>query len=280
MSNEQPTTNARFSRVRATPRARRLIRERGADASRINGSGPGGRITAADVSGQPPSQAVTAREKGTRRPLSAMRRTIARRLVESKQTIPHFYLRQTVDAGPIASFYARCKQQYPCSLNDIIIKAVAQSVREFPAFRSRLENDDLVEMAEVHIGLAVGLDDGLVVPAVLDADRLSLRELAAETRRLVEAARIRRIENAGRSVFSVSNLGMVGTEEFTAIVNPPEAAILAVGSMREAAIVRNGQLSVGRVIALTLSCDHRIIDGLCAAKFMARLEQILHLPQE
>ena len=260
-----------------TPRARRLIRERGADPARITGSGPAGRIVAADVA----AVLVTAGSaEGIRRPLSGMRRTIARRLVESKQTIPHFYLRQTINAGPLVVFQAKCKQQYRCSLNDVIVKSAALAVREFPAFRSRLEGDEVVELPGAHIGLAVGLDEGLVVPAVLDADRLSLRELAAETRRLVENARARRIEYAGRSVFSVSNLGMFGTDEFTAIVNPPEAAILAVGAIREAVIVQDGRLAAGQVMTLTLSCDHRLIDGLGAAKFMARLQQILQAPQE
>ncbi len=274
MSHSSPVPAFPSPRVRATPRARRLLREQGIDPARVTGSGPDGRITAADV---PSAGAASA---PVRRPLGAMRRTIARRLVESKQTIPHFYLRQTIDAGPLAAFYARCKQQYPCSLNDIIVRSAALVVREFPAFRSRLEGDEVVELPGVHIGLAVGLDEGLVVPAVLDADRLGLRELAAETRRLVELARVRRIEHAGRSVFSVSNLGMFGTEEFTAIVNPPEAAILAVGAIREAVTVQDGRLAAGRVMTLTLSCDHRLIDGLAAAKFMARLQQILQAPSE
>jgi pyruvate dehydrogenase E2 component (dihydrolipoamide acetyltransferase) len=276
--SHSPTAST--SRIRATPRAKRLLREGAVDPSRIIGSGPGGRITAADVSAQAADFVPTGADDGSRRPLSAMRRTVARRLVESKQTIPHFYLRQTIDAGPIAFFYAKCKQRFSCSLNDIIVRSAALAVREFPSFRSRLEGDEVVELAQVHIGLAVGLDEGLVVPAVLNADRLGLGELAAETRRLIEAARMRRIENAGRSVFSVTNLGMYGTEEFTAIINPPEAAILAVGALREEVIVRDGNPVVGQVMTLTLSCDHRIIDGLCAAKFMARLEQILLSPQD
>ena len=277
MSHSSTVPISRSPRIRVTPRARRLLRERGMDPARITGSGPDARIVAADVAGVPVTAGST---EGIRRPLSGMRRTIARRLVESKQTIPHFYLRQTIDAGPLVAFQAKCKQQYRCSLNDIIVKAAALAVREFPAFRSRLEGDELVELDSVHIGLAVGLEEGLVVPAVLNADRLGLRELAAETSRLVEAARTRRVENAGRSVFSVSNLGMFGTHEFTAIVNPPEAAILAVGAVREQVVLRHGQPAAGRVLTLALSCDHRIIDGMGAAKFMARLEQILLSPQE
>jgi pyruvate dehydrogenase E2 component (dihydrolipoamide acetyltransferase) len=280
MSQQPSATSSPAARLRATPRARRLLRERGGDPARIKGSGPGGRITAVDVAGQMAGPVPAAPASGVRRPLSAMRRTIARRLAESKQTIPHFYLRQTIDAGPLAAAFARCKQRFPCSLNDLIVRSAALVVREFAAFRSRLEGDEVIELAQVHIGVAVGLDDGLVVPAVLDADRLGLRELAAETRRLVESARAGRVENTGRGVFTVTNLGMFGTEEFTAIINPPEVAILAAGAIRERVVVRDGRPSVGQTLTLTLSCDHRIIDGLAAAKFMARLEQILVSPQE
>ena len=173
--------------------------------------------------------------EGVRRPFGSMRRTIARRLLLSKQTVPHFYLRQTINAGRLAAEYASSKAKFPCSLNDLILQAVARAVAEFPAFRSRLDGDDLLESPHAHIGIAVGLADGLVVPAVLNADRLSLRDLAVETRRIADLARARQVENMGKSVFTVSNLGMYGTDEFLAIINPPESAILAVGALREQA---------------------------------------------
>jgi pyruvate dehydrogenase E2 component (dihydrolipoamide acetyltransferase) len=209
-----------------------------------------------------------------------MRRTIARRLLLSKQTVPHFYVRQTINADRLAAHYAGCKARFPCSLNDLVLLAAARVVAEFPAFRSRLEGDDLVEAADAHIGLAIALADGLVVPAVLNADRLSLSELAAETRRIAGSARLRDIENMGKSVFTVSNLGMYGTEEFAAIINPPESAILAVGSLREQAMAREGILYAGKALTLTLSCDHRVIDGVCAAQFMGRLKQILESAEQ
>ena len=256
------------------------MRRRGIDPDRVIGTGPNRRIVEADVLRAENSSAGARPAGEIRLPLGATRRTIARRLAISKQTIPHFYVRQSIDAGPLAAYYAECKARFPCSLNDIIVKAAALAVREFPAFRRRLDGDDLIEMPDSHIGLAVGLDDGLVVPAVLDADRLGLRELAVETRRVAESARDRKIENAGRAVFTVSNLGMFGIEEFTAIINPPEAAILAVGALRDEALVRDGALRLGRALTLTVSCDHRIIDGVCAAKFIGRLKQILEAPEQ
>ena len=272
-----PMMNSRPTGPRATPRARRALRERGLDASRVIGTGPNHRIVEADVLRASPSATA-----GTeiRRPLSATRRTIARRLVLAKQTIPHFYLRQQIDAGALAAFYAECKREFPCSLNDPIVRAVGLTVSEFPAFRSRLDGEDLIEAPHAHIGLAVGLEDGLVVPVIRHADRLSLRALALETRRVVELARARKIENAGQAVFTVSNLGMYGTEEFTAIINPPEAAILAVGALRDQAWVQDGALRLGQALTLNLSCDHRIIAGVGAAKFMRRLQEILQAPQQ
>ncbi len=255
----------------ASPRARRAARQLDVSLTGLQPTGTGGRIRERDV-----LQAAAA--SGARRPLSAMRRTIARRLLESKQTIPHFYVRQTVNAEALAAFHAGRKAQFPVSLNDIIVKAVAMAVRELPAFRSRLEGDVLVESPQANIGVAVGLEDGLVVPAVLNADQLSLRELAAETKRLVELARQRKIENAGKGVFTVTNLGMFGTEEFAGIINPPESAILAVGALREQPVVANGTLRAGKILTLTLSADHRIIDGAYAAKFMGRVKQILESP--
>jgi len=280
MKSESSGLNSRSSRARATPRARRALRLRGVDPSRVTGSGPNHRIVEADVLRAESSPGKSVADGEIRRSLSATRRTIARRLVQSKQTIPHFYLRQAIDAGPLAGFYAKCKAQFPCSLNDIIVQAAALAVGEFPAFRSRIEGDDLIEMPHAHIGLAVGLEEGLVVPAILHADRLGLRQLAVETRRAAESARVRNIENAGRAVFTVTNLGMFGIDEFSAIINPPEAAILAVGALREQAVVRDGALRLGRAMTLTLSCDHRIIDGLCAARFVGRLKQILESPEQ
>jgi pyruvate dehydrogenase E2 component (dihydrolipoamide acetyltransferase) len=207
-----------------------------------------------------------------------MRKAIATNLTTSKQNIPHFYLRLTIDAEAIMGFYRSYKARFKCSLNDVVLLAVGRAMHEFPAFRSRLEGDEIIELPTANIGLAVGLDNGLVVPVMRDVDRMSFQQVAGESRRLVEAARGGKVENMGTGSFTITNLGMFGVEEFAAIINPPESAILAVGTAREAVIVRDGAIKPGRVITMTLSCDHRIVDGMLGAKFAARLKELLENP--
>lgn len=246
----------------------------GLSVQRITGTGPNGRIVEADV-------LVAATESvgaGCREPLSGMRKTIARRLVEAKQTVPHFYLRRTISADALLDFLQVLRARHPCSLNDIFVKAVAMAVQEFPAFRSRIEGDDLLTLADANIGIAVGLDGGVVVPVVLQADRLPLEKLAGENKRLIQLAREKRAENSGRGVFSISNLGMYDVEEFTAIVNPPESGILAIGAARETLLVRGGESRIAKVITMTLSCDHRVVDGMVAALFLKRVAELLETP--
>ncbi|MCL5270054.1 MAG: 2-oxo acid dehydrogenase subunit E2 [bacterium] len=306
-SGGTPALRGATGRVKASPAARKLAGERGVDLAALGpGSGPGGRILSTDVAQAPaagraaapavaPAKAKTApaaaeiaplpaRAAGPipppqRRALSGMRKAIARNLVASKQTIPHYYMRLTIDADPLFTFHRAEKTGYPVSVNDLIVSACARVIMEFPAFRSRLEKDELVEYASANIGVAVGLENGLVVPVVVAADRLTLKDLAAETRRLVERARAGKVENMGQGVFTISNLGMFGVEEFSAIINPPEAAILAVSAVRETVIVKDGMMRPGRVMTMTLSLDHRIIDGLLAAKYAARLKQVLEAPE-
>jgi len=269
---------AEGGRVKASPAARRLARDRGVDlASIATGSGPGGRIISSDVpAAGAPEGAVTGRH--VRRPMSSMRRAIARNLQASKQSIPHFYARLTVDAEKLFAFYRAQKAKFPCTLNDVVTLACARVIREMPAFRSRLDKDEIVEFAAVNIGIAVGVPDGLVVPVVLGADGMTLQQLASETARIVAAARSGKVEGSGRGVFTITNMGMFGVEEFSAIINPPEAAILAVGALREAPVVRNGSLEPARVMSVTLSADHRLIDGMMAAQFLAKLRELLEGP--
>jgi pyruvate dehydrogenase E2 component (dihydrolipoamide acetyltransferase) len=210
--------------------------------------------------------------------MSGMRRAIARNLLASKQNIPHFYMRLTIDADPMMTFYRAEKAKYPCSVNDVVALACARAIAEFPAFRSRLEGEEVVELPGANVGIAVGLEGGLVVPVLVSAERMNFRQLAAETKRLAEAARKGKIEGLGQGVFTITNLGMFGVEEFSAIINPPEASILAVGAVREDVIVREGAMRPGRVMTMTLSADHRLIDGLLAAKFLARLKELLQAP--
>ncbi len=263
-------------RVKASPAARKQAAELGIDLLEVPlGSGPGGRILLSDVLG-----AKVAPGGPTRRSISEMRKAIARNVTVSKQTIPHFYMKISIDAEPLLAFCRTQKQHFPCGVNDAIVLACAKTIREFPAFRSRIEGDNVVEYPTANIGIAVGMEDGLVVPVLVGADRMSLEEAAGEIRRIVKAALAGKVENMGQGVFTVSNLGMYRVEEFSAIINPPEAAILAVGAARDEAVVSNGVVRPGKTMTMILSCDHRIIDGLLAAKFSARLKQILESPDK
>jgi pyruvate dehydrogenase E2 component (dihydrolipoamide acetyltransferase) len=265
-------------RVKASPAARKAAAEKGIALEGVGaGSGPGGRILSTDVANV---QTIAASATETRQPLTGMRKAIARNLTLSKQTIPHFYMRQTIEAEAMMAYNRERKAEFPCSINDVITMACARAIREFPAFRSRMEGDEIVQYPGANIGIAVGLENGLVVPVVCGADRMNLRQLAGETRRIVEAARGGKLEAMGQGVFTISNLGMFGIEEFSAIINPPEAAILAVSAIRETCVVHNGAIRAAKVMTLTISCDHRLIDGLMAARFMAKLKELLEGPEQ
>jgi pyruvate dehydrogenase E2 component (dihydrolipoamide acetyltransferase) len=276
-------------RVKASPAARKIAGERGIDLATVaTGSGPGGRIISTDI----PATGTAKREEvkvipvaqgeAVRKKMSGMRKAIARNLLASKQNIPHFYIRATVAADQLFSFYQQEKTKYPCSLNDVVVMGCARTIQEFPGFRSRIDKDkeEIIEFPNSNIGIAVGMDEGLVVPVLVGAEALSLQQIGSETKRLATAARSGKIEGMGKGVFTITNLGMFGVEEFAAIINPPEAAILAVGAAREAVIVSGGAMRPGRVMTMTLSCDHRVVDGMLAAKFMARLKEILENPQQ
>jgi len=276
-------------RVKASPAARKLAEERGINLAALGaGSGPGGRILSADVAAgsgdrQPisklPEIGVSPRGQ-VRRRMSQMRKAIARNLLWSKQNIPHFYLRLTINAEPLLSFYKQEKTKYPCSVNDVVVAACAKAVHEFPAFRCKLDGGDLLETPTANIGVAVGMDEGLAVPVIIAAERLTLQQIGAEAKRLAEAARQGKIEGMGEGVFTVTNLGMFGVEEFSGIINPPEAALLAVGAAHEAVVAKDGNVCVRKMMNMTLSCDHRIVDGVLGAKFMARMKELLETPQQ
>ncbi len=264
-------------RTKASPAARKVAQERGIDLANIpTGTGPAGRILSTDVPTRSAPAATT--EAGTRKKMSQMRKAIARNLLASKQTIPHFYMKLTINAEPMYTFYQAEKAKYQCSLNDVVVLALSRALQEFPGLRSRLENDELITFPTSNIGIAVGMDDGLVVPVLMAAERLSLAQIAVEIRRIAASAKAGKIEGMGNGVLTITNLGMFGVEEFSAIINPPEAAILAVGAAREEVIVTNGAMRIGRVMTMTLSADHRIVDGMLAAKFFARLKEILEQP--
>ncbi len=266
--------------ITASPAARKSARERGIELETLwPGTGPGGRILSTDVERAAGKAAPQPAGGPARRPMSPMRRAIARNLITSKQTIPHFYMRLTVAAEPLSAFYREEKQKYSCTLNDILVLACARVIREFPAFRTRIEDDELVEYPTANIGVAVGMEDGLRVPVLIAADRMSLRRVAAESRRIVDAAKQGKVEAMGQGVFTISNLGMYGVEEFAAIINPPEAALLAVGAIRDTVVAQDGAVRAERVMTMTLSADHRIIDGLTAARFLNRLKAELEAPE-
>ena len=266
-------------RFPASPAARQIAGERGIDLATLPaGSGPGGRILSTDLAA---IHLGAAEARGAiRKPISRMRRAIAARLTTSKQEVPHFYCRSTIDAAPMLRFHAEQRGATGCTLNDVITLACARVIAEMPRFRSQIAGSDLLEFPHADIGIAVGADDGLVVPVILAAEEMDLAELAAEAKRTVLRAREGRVDNMDQGVFTITNLGMFGIDEFTAIINPPEAAILAVSAIREAMIVRDGEALPGKVMSLTLSNDHRIIDGIVGARFMARLRELLEDPDQ
>jgi pyruvate dehydrogenase E2 component (dihydrolipoamide acetyltransferase) len=263
-------------RVKASPAARKAAKQAGVDLASIGaGSGPGGRILSTDLENVTPAAA------GTRTyPVTKMRRAIANNLLYSKQNVPHFYAKTTIDAGALFDLYRKTKEQFKCSVNDFITAACAKAMRQYPAFRSQYKNTEIVEYAAVNIGIAVGTDDGLTVPVVLNADKLSLKDLAAKTRQVVESARSGKLEGLGQGLFTITNLGMFGVEEFSAIINPPESAILAVGAIREGVAVENGQMRPTRLMTVTLSSDHRIVDGVVAAQFLKTVKEMLEKPEQ
>lgn len=275
--------SAEAASIKASPAARVTSRKLGIDLKEIAvGSGPYGRILstdilrAADAAAAPGPSAATG---VSRRPLAGMRGANARAMLSAKQRIPHFYVKVTVDADPLLEFYRTQKAACACTINDVVTLACARVIKEFPVFRSRIEEDAVVEFPAASIGIAVALEEGLAVPVVVGAESMSLEQLASETERIVEAARHGKIIAMGQGVFTVSNLGGFGVEEFIAIINPPESAILAVGTIREEVIVKDGGLRPGRVMTMVLSADHRLIDGLMAARFLRRLREILEAPE-
>jgi len=286
-----PTGAADRGRVKASPLARRIAQDRGIDLGALAGSGPGGRIIKRDLEGAVagPSAptaagAAAAPTAGfTDVPLSQMRKTIAKRLAESIGPVPTFYL--TADIGMDRTWEAReaLKALGPegkVSFNDIILKATATALRHHPECNAWWQGTGIRQWHDVHLGMAVAIDEGLITPVLRHADRMSLREISAEARTLAEKARNRKLqpEEYTGATFSVSNLGNFGIDQFTAIINPPEAGILAVGGITERAVVVDGAVAVQRRMRVTMSCDHRVIDGAMGAAFLQTLRTVLENP--
>ena len=283
-SAPKPAAAANPGRARATPVARKLANERGVPLDGVAGSGPGGRIVAADV---PAGTTVSAPAsgRGTATPVSptATQRTIARRMAASRASIPEF----TVDAEIDMDAAARLREELRSagadpvpSFNDLLIRAVALALRAFPALNATYEDDHPVRHSRVNVGFAVDAGDALIVPTVYDADTKSVPELARETRVLAEGARNRSLspDQVAGGTFTVSNLGMLGVRRFNAVINPPQAAILAVGEVAERAVVRDGAVVPRPVMDASLSCDHRVVYGAEAARFLAEVRRLLEHP--
>ncbi|MCS6856634.1 MAG: pyruvate dehydrogenase complex dihydrolipoamide acetyltransferase [Sandaracinaceae bacterium] len=289
------TEKAQPSRLLASPLVRRLAREHGLDLRQVQGSGPGGRIIKRDIEAligkaeAPPAFELPPFERPApiRKPLSQMRKTIARRLLESKQTIPHFYLTIDVDMGRLleerAALNAELEargQDAKTSINDWVVKATALALKEVPECNASFAGNEILYHQVIDISIAVAVPDGLVTPVLRDADRKGIVTISQEIRALAERAREKKLrpEEMQGGTFSISNLGMYGIEEFAAVINPPEAAILAVGSVRDEVVVEKGQILPGKRMKLTLSCDHRVIDGATGARFLAVLKRLLERP--
>lgn len=285
-------------RLKASPLAKRLAQERGIDIGNVKGSGTGGRIVKRDVEAFVPSISnrashIVSSGEFVDEPLTMMREAIAKRLSQSNIEAPHFFLTVEVKMENTIAFRESLNsfsakggsasggdEENKISFNDIIVKACAAALQEHPEVNATFMKDKIRIFGDVHIGVAVAIDDGLITPVIHDADKKGLREISVEAKDLGARARERKLgphEYSG-STFTVSNLGMFGVDEFTAIINPPEAAILAVGSIVEKPVVEDGQIRIGKRMRMTLSSDHRVVDGALAARFMQTLKKILENP--
>lgn len=283
-------------RIKASPLAKKLAKEKGLDLRNIQGTGDQGRITKRDVESYQPGAGTSSAKAGTpvvlpsvvgqesfeEVPVSQMRKTIARRLSESKFSAPHFYLTMEINMDKAIEARKSINELSPVkvSFNDIVIKAAAAALRQHPDVNVSWLGDKMRKNHHIHIGVAVAVKDGLVVPVVRFADNKSLSHIAAEVKDLAQRAHDKKLQPSDweGSTFTISNLGMFGIEEFTAIINPPDACILAVGGIKETAVVKNGQLVPGNVMKVTLSCDHRAVDGAVGAAFLKTLKGLLEDP--
>lgn len=292
------SSNESNGRVKASPLAKRLAKEMGVDIKQISGSGDYGRVTKRDVENFTPSavpvvakeskaaavalpQAV-GKESFEEISVSQMRKTIARRLSESKFSAPHFYLTMEINMDKAVEARKSMNEVSPVkiSFNDMVIKAVASALRQNPDVNVSWLGDKMRKNHHIHIGVAVAVKDGLVVPVVRFADNKSLSHIGAEVKDLAQKAQDKKLQPSDweGSTFTISNLGMFGIEEFTAIINPPDACILAVGGIKETPVVKNGQIVPGNVMKVTLSCDHRAVDGAVGAAFLKTLKGLLEDP--
>jgi pyruvate dehydrogenase E2 component (dihydrolipoamide acetyltransferase) len=284
-----PSANSN-GRVIASPLAKKLAEEKGVDISTVAGTGEAGRIVKRDVDHYVPytpaqrsfSAAPVGQESFTDVTISQMRKTIARRLAESKFTAPHFYLTMDIDMDNAIKSRKSLNaiEGVKVSFNDMVVKAVAMALKQHPTVNSSWLGDVIRQNHHVHIGVAVAVEDGLLVPVVRFADTKGLTQIGAEVKDFAQKAKDKKLQPADweGNTFTISNLGMFGIEAFTAIVNPPDACILAIGGIKEVPVVKNGQVVPGNVMKVTLSCDHRVVDGASGSAFLQTFKNYMENP--
>lgn len=283
-----PVSEGHDGRVKASPLAKKLAEDKGIDISLVQGSGDFGRIVKRDIENYTPgavaasSSLVSGKEGFDEQAVSQMRKTIARRLAESKFTAPHFYLTMEIEMDRAVAARASINDyaDVKVSMNDLIVKAAAIALRKHPAVNSSWLGDKIRFNHHIHVGVAMAVEDGLLVPVVRFADQKSLSDISREVKAYSEKAKNKKLQPADweGNTFTISNLGMFGIEEFTAIINPPDACILAVGAVKETVIVKDGEMRPGNVMKVTLSCDHRVVDGVVGSKFLLTLKELLEEP--
>lgn len=264
-----PVAEEISGKIKVSPLAKKIAKERQIDLSRVKGSGPGGRIIERDV--------LAFREEKVAGveviPLSRMRQTIAKRLTQSKQSAPHYYIQMEIDMSEAVELH---HEKPSLSYNDLIIKASALALKEFPLMNSTFEEGKIKSYSDINIGMAVMLTDGLIVPVIKQVDKKNLSQIAREREELIKRAKEQKLHprDISGGTFTISNLGMFDVDAFTAIINPPQVAILAVGKIKETPVVRNARIEIGKISKLTLSLDHRVIDGAYGAQFLKRIKEI------
>jgi len=276
-------------RVFASPLAKKMANEKGIDLASIQGTGDAGRIVKRDIDHYTPYAGAPSQKRGfvgtesyRDETVSQMRKTIAKRLAESKFTAPHFYLTLDIDMDNAIGVRKQLAalEAMKVSFNDMVVKAVALALREHPNVNSSWYGDFIRRNDHVHIGVAVAVEDGLLVPVVRFADGKELTEIGAEVREMAQKAKDKKLQPADweGNTFTISNLGMFGIESFTAIVNPPDSCILAVGGIKEIPVVKDGKVVAGNVMKVTLSCDHRVVDGATGAAFLQTFKKLMENP--
>jgi pyruvate dehydrogenase E2 component (dihydrolipoamide acetyltransferase) len=273
------------ARVKASPLAKKIAQEKGINLNQISGSAENGRITKKDVEnfkGGTSMPAFVGVEKYTEVPVSQMRKTIAKRLSESLFTAPHFYLKMNIEMSSAMEARKIINDLSPVkiSFNDLVLKAVALSLKQHPKVNSSWLGDKIRYNEHINIGVAVAVEDGLLVPVIRFADGKALSQISTEVKTFVQKAKDKKLQPADweGSTFTISNLGMFGIEAFTAIVNPPDACILAIGGIKEVPVVKNGQVVPGNVMKVTLSCDHRVVDGASGSAFLQTFKNYMENP--